>query len=166
MLPLVRQFLPGDYFHHFVVLVTAITMLLSKPTHKEVEIADIILKYFVKEMDPLYEPESMTMNTHSPCHLAQQLRDHGPLWSNSMFPFESTIKEIGYLYCGTRNVGDLIVQRFYLRQQLARSHHSTNKIVDKYAVQLRLRRNRYSSGNTNTVSDNVTFFLPMTQETL
>jgi hypothetical protein len=108
MLPLVRQFLPGDYFHHFVVLVTAITMLLSKPTHKEVEIADIILKYFVKEMDPLYEPESMTMNTHSPCHLAQQLRDHGPLWSNSMFPFESTIKEIGYLYCGTRNVGDLV----------------------------------------------------------
>jgi hypothetical protein len=59
-----------------------------------------------------------------------------------------------------------IVQRFNLRPQLARSHHSTNKIVDIFAVQQRFRRNRYSRGNTITVTDNVTFFLPVTQETL
>ena len=42
----------------------------------------------------------MTMNTHSLSHLAKQVRDNGPLWSNSMFQFENMVKELGYLYSG------------------------------------------------------------------
>ena len=54
ILPVVRHFLPTDYFNHFALLVTAITMLLSQPTHSEVCLADMLLEYFVKEMQPLY----------------------------------------------------------------------------------------------------------------
>lgn len=54
MLPLVRPFLPADYFHHSAVLVTAITILLSEPTHSQVDLAHILLRYFVKELEPLY----------------------------------------------------------------------------------------------------------------
>ena len=50
----------------------------------------------------------MTMNVHSLCHLAQQVKDNGPLWSNSMFPFENMVKELGYLYSGTKNTGDQV----------------------------------------------------------
>jgi hypothetical protein len=112
MLPVVRHFLPTDYFSHFALLVTAITMLLSQPTHTEVRLADMLLEYFVKEMQPLYGISAMTINVHSLCHLAEQVDDSGPLWSNSMFPFENMVKELGYLYSGTRNTGDQIVQNF------------------------------------------------------
>ena len=51
---------------------------------------------------------AVTMNVHSLCHLAQQVKDNGPLWSNSMFPFENMVKELGYLYSGTKNTGDQV----------------------------------------------------------
>ena len=128
MLPLLLSYLPVDYFHHFALLVTAVTMLLSQPTDNDIRLADMLLLYFVKEMEPLYGyPYShcsaqkftsvalfccyiigisaMTINTHSLCHLATQVQDSGPLWANSMFPFENMVKELGYLYCGTRNTG-------------------------------------------------------------
>ena len=96
-LPLVRHYLPVDHFHYFAVLVTAITILLSEPTYTDVDMANMLLRYFVKEMEPLYGQllcqcifqskfyncpvgiRAMTMNTHSLSHLAKQVRDNGPL---------------------------------------------------------------------------------------
>lgn len=114
MLPLVRPYLPSDYFSHFALLVTAITILLSDASLHDVQLAGILLKYFVQEMEPLYGQtvvtvqslhvyyisgvfigcNAMTINVHSLCHLSQQVLDHGPLWTNSMFSFENTVKEI------------------------------------------------------------------------
>ena len=48
----------------------------------------------------------MTMNVHSLTHLSEQVLNTGPWWCNSMFPFENMLKKIGYLYSGTKNVGD------------------------------------------------------------
>jgi hypothetical protein len=53
MLPVVCQYLPVNHFYHFAVLVTAITMLLPDPTCADVDIANVLLQYFVKEMEPL-----------------------------------------------------------------------------------------------------------------
>jgi hypothetical protein len=66
----------------------------------------------------------------------------------------------------TKNTGDQIVEKFQFRQLLGRSRHSSNEIIDRFAVQLRLRRNRYLRDNTVKVSNDVTLFLPMEQETL
>jgi hypothetical protein len=60
-----------------------------------------------------------------------------------MFPFENMVKELGYLYSGTNNTGDEIVEKIQVRQLLGSSRHSSNEIIDRFAVQLRLRRNRY-----------------------
>ena len=54
ILPVVRQFLPPDYFLHFSLLVEAITTLLLNPSKKEVRFAGLLLSYFVKEMEQLY----------------------------------------------------------------------------------------------------------------
>jgi hypothetical protein len=111
-------------------------------------------------------PSAMIMNTHNLCHLAKQVQDHGPLWSNSMFPFENMIKEIGYLHCGTRNIGDQVIEKFHHRQELARCQHTSSEVIDKFTVQLRLRRNRYVRDNTVTITDDVKYFLPMPQDLL
>jgi hypothetical protein len=108
MLPILRYFLPVDHFHHFAVLVTAINILLSEPTHKDMDIAHVLLQYFVKEMESLYGARAMTINIHSLCHLAKQVKESGPLWSKSMLAFENMVKEIGHLYSGTRYISDQV----------------------------------------------------------
>ena len=77
------------------------------------------------------------------------------------------------------------MRKFQFRQQLARSHHSSNEIIEKFAVQLRLRRNPsvrwvqttnellehgvmsiFFRDNTIKVTEDVLYFLPMAQEML
>ncbi|XP_062509415.1 uncharacterized protein LOC134185597 isoform X2 [Corticium candelabrum] len=82
------------------------------------------------------------------------------------FPFENMLKAIGYLYSGTRNVGDQIVDNFLLRQQLSRCKLSLDDVIDNFTVNLRLRRHRSVRKNTLQVAPNIDFFLPMAQESL
>ena len=48
------------------------------------------------------------MNVHSLTHLSSQVKELGPLWTNSMFSFENMMKEMGRLFCGTRGVADQV----------------------------------------------------------
>ncbi|XP_062509407.1 uncharacterized protein LOC134185597 isoform X1 [Corticium candelabrum] len=85
MLPLVQPYLPVDHFHHFAILITAITILLSESTENEIKLAGILLDFFVYKMESLYGFSAMTMNVHSLTHLSQQVSNTGPLWCNSIF---------------------------------------------------------------------------------
>ena len=50
----------------------------------------------------------MTMTVHSLQHLETHVIENGPLWANSLFPFENMVKEIGHLYSGTRHIRDQV----------------------------------------------------------
>ena len=45
-----------------------------------------------------------TFNVHQLLHLAEVVRDLGPLWSNSCFPFEDYNGDLRELFHGTKNV--------------------------------------------------------------
>ena len=45
-----------------------------------------------------------TFNVHQLLHLAEVVRDLGPLWSNSCFPFEDYNGDLRDLFHGTKNV--------------------------------------------------------------
>jgi hypothetical protein len=57
--------LPVDHFHLFAVLVNAITIFLSEPTHKDVDIVHVLCSILSKIMKPLYGARAMTINIHS-----------------------------------------------------------------------------------------------------
>ena len=46
----------------------------------------------------------MTMNVHNLRHLPQVVRNLGPLWSHSCFPFESANGDMLKLFCGSQAV--------------------------------------------------------------
>ena len=50
----------------------------------------------------------MTMTVHSLQHLERQVIENGPLWANSLFPFEHMVKEIDHLYSETRHIGEQV----------------------------------------------------------
>jgi len=48
------------------------------------------------------------MNVHLLCHLVLQVRNWGPLWSYSCFPFESVNGVIRKLFHGTRDMSEQV----------------------------------------------------------
>jgi len=88
-LPLLSGMLPGQYFNHWMHLVSAIYLLLQPKVSDDcLSKAERSLGLFVSQFVGLYGLEHMTYNVHCLLHLAGTVRRCGPLWACSMFPFE------------------------------------------------------------------------------
>ena len=57
--------------------------------------------------DRLYGPKFITFNVHQLLHLPQSVRQWGPLWAHSVFPFEDWNGRLLKFRGGTRAVGHL-----------------------------------------------------------
>ena len=88
-LPLLRGMLPGQYFNHWMHLVSSIYLLLQPEVSAGcLSTAERSLGMFVSQFVGLYGLEHMTYNVHCLLHLTATVRRCGPLWACSMFPFE------------------------------------------------------------------------------
>lgn len=89
-LPILSSVLPPLYFHHYSLLVCAMHILLqSKLARAQIKAAEIMLRDFYKMLPELYGQKSCTLNAHCLTHLAKYVRLWGPLWTHSLFGFES-----------------------------------------------------------------------------
>lgn len=90
----VRCCLPGcldkKFIDNFELLSSAIYILLGeKITSEDIRQAEIKLQNFVESFEALYGKHSVTMNIHLMKHIAEGVRQSGPLWCQSAFSFES-----------------------------------------------------------------------------
>lgn len=89
-LPLLEKVLAPLYFHHYSLFVCAIHILLqSKVSEVQVKAAEIMPSDFYSLLSELYGINSCTLNSHSLIHLTYYVRQWGPLWTQSLFGFES-----------------------------------------------------------------------------
>ena len=97
--------LPQEHYTHFIFLSEAIFILLGDSiTYKELEQAERLLQHFCLMFSALYSEGKETINVHSLLHLADGVRNLGPLWTHSCFPFESYNGNLLKLFHGTQNV--------------------------------------------------------------
>ena len=100
--------LPQEHYTHFIflsILSRAIFILLGDSiTYKELEHAERLLQHFCLMFSALYSEGKETINVHSLLHLADDVRNLGPLWTHSCFPFESYNGNLLKLFHGTQNV--------------------------------------------------------------
>ena len=123
-LPLLKQFLPPEYFLHHCLLVTAVKLLCEdEVTENQVSIASQMFQSYTRLLPKMFNVTEATYNLHSLAHLPQQVRNHGPLIINSSFVFESMLAHLKRLYHGTRGIPDQIIR------QLAIAQHATEHIV-------------------------------------
>ena len=114
-LPLLIGSLPPLYIHHFALLVCSIHILLQpKISQAGLNIAEMMLKDFVKLIPELYGQKECTLNSHLLVYSAENARVWGPLWVFSAFDYEH---KNGYL------MGHV---------------HSPNKITEQILVSLHL----------------------------
>lgn len=117
--------LPMKYVRLFRLLSSAIYNLLkTQITQEDIDEADHKLKLFVNNFESIFGKAHMVMNTHLLTHIPESVRNLGPLWTHSAFPFERNNGCLLKLINGNKSVLDQISNK-YLYQQFLR-HKSIN----------------------------------------
>jgi hypothetical protein len=110
-LPLLLNYLPSLYWHHFALLVCAMLMMLSDAiTQAMIDAAEQMLSDFYCLMPELHGESSCTHNVHLLSHLAKYVRLWGPLWTHSRFGFESKNGHLKHVFHGKT---DIVHQLFF-----------------------------------------------------
>lgn len=88
--PSLINILPKRFFDHFQLIVSAITRLLRNDiSNATLEECEDDLKAFVSHYQMLYGKKRMVYNVHLLLHIVDCVRFFGPLWTFSLFPYES-----------------------------------------------------------------------------
>lgn len=82
--------LPMKYIDHFQLFSSSIYLLLqTNITLEDISSANDRLNKFANEYQDLYHEHNVTMNLHLLRHIANSVREIGPLWAQSSFTFET-----------------------------------------------------------------------------
>ena len=103
--PVLFGFLPSIYYQHHLLLIEAIYILNSESiSPADIDRCDRIFEHYCFLFATLYGIHNMSINTHSILHLTDVVRDLGPLYIYSCFPYESLNGDIKNLFHGTQAV--------------------------------------------------------------
>ncbi|XP_074114120.1 uncharacterized protein LOC141537173 [Cotesia typhae] len=90
--PYLAGILDEKCFQSYLLLVSSIyTLMTDNISEEDLLLCEINLLQFVRDCQLIYDVNSMTFNLHSLSHVVESVRQSGPLWSSSAFPFESMI---------------------------------------------------------------------------
>lgn len=121
------------YYDHLMLLSSAIFILLkTKISEQDILEAKVKLDNFAECHEKLYGPDHMTMNAHLIKHVSQSVIDIGPLWTQSMFAFETNNGVLAKYVSGTSSVTSQIAEKYILQQGLKFQNKTEEKISDRY----------------------------------
>ena len=107
------------YFKHFLLLVCAVEILRGfSISVDDLNAAEQMLHLFVYEFASLYGLPNMSYNVHQLSHLSDTVRQWGPLWTTSTFPFESGNGLLMKLFHGTRGLPLQVSRKFIIFRNL------------------------------------------------
>lgn len=90
---------------HFMLFSKAIfTLCLTNVTLSLVAHAEQLLLHFCVKFGKLCSERYQTANWHSLLQMPEDVRNLGPLWTHSTFPFENLNGELLKLFHGTQNI--------------------------------------------------------------
>ncbi|KAE8738509.1 hypothetical protein FOCC_FOCC016017 [Frankliniella occidentalis] len=137
-LPAFQKFLPPKYFQHWMLLVAAIYLLLKEDiSSNELDMADAMLRCFVRDLGKLYHNKFYTYNIHNLLHVTLLVKRWGPLWATSAFDFESYNGFITSHVHGTKHLGKELLNNIKIIQSLTVLENSLERLGrPKVKVQL------------------------------
>lgn len=87
-----ENILPENYYSHLKQLVFAMHIGENRQiTEKKLDEMHVLLQYHVNQFKILYGTRHLVNNIHSLIHLAESVRDYGPLQGYSTFNYESVL---------------------------------------------------------------------------
>lgn len=118
-LPVLNDILDRERFLHYALLVQAIFILLKFGSSEcDLQKADKMLLHFCDKFRTLYDQSFVTLNVHQLVHLVDNVRQLGPVYSHSCFPFEDKNGLLLKMVRGTQNIDQQIVTGISFVQKL------------------------------------------------
>jgi hypothetical protein len=115
----VQGILHENYLLHYSAFVQAVHCLNGNSIDgSSLQQAEQLLTYFVMTFPVLYGERFQTLNLHSLLHLSDCVRNLGPIWAYSCFPFETANGDVTKLFHGTQHVDMQIVSSVNIIQKL------------------------------------------------
>ena len=96
----------------FSLFFAVYTLLQDEIKTGDIDLAERALKRFTVDFKKLYGTCHMTFNVHLMTHLAASVRNWGPLWATSTFPFEAYNGTLLTFFNGTTHVPIQMANRF------------------------------------------------------
>ncbi|CAC5361428.1 unnamed protein product [Mytilus coruscus] len=117
--PVLHGILDRERWSHYLLLVNAMHVLLKYgSTDEEVNEAELYLLEFCKNFPRLYNGCYMRLNIHQLLHLADCVRNLGPLYTHSCFSSEDKNGALIRMIRGTQNIDSQIVTGVSFLQKL------------------------------------------------
>ena len=114
-----KDVLPVKYFNHWMLLVISLHLLCQDVVSPEnMSTAEVSLHKFVILVENLYGIEHVSYNVHQMIHLANAVKQWGPLWSSSAFLFENNNGNLLKLFHGTKHVSQQVCKSYLLQKLL------------------------------------------------
>ena len=158
-LPVLHNVLPLDYWNHYALFAVSIYYLLQQSISEEqLTNSETILKKICSQFETLYGRRYMTANVHNLLHLADCIRELGPLWAYSCSHFESQNGALKSLVHGTQQVAKQIMASFAYRKNLSAAAAETIPETSVYFTafeHLFLDHHHVSKQNCMKVNDNI-----------
>jgi hypothetical protein len=118
-LVILQGILPSRYLNHFFLFVYGIYTLLGDSISDDaISLSEFCLTKFVIQLEELYGLSSCKFNVHCLTHLAQSVKDCGPLWATSTFTFEAHNHVLVNMFHGTQCVPQQITDTFLLKSKV------------------------------------------------
>lgn len=140
-----KGILGQKYLDHFNLLSSSIYKLLTTNISSQ-DIIDVKnnLNIFVKQYQDLYGKEHMTMNVHLLNHLVFCVENLGPLWSQSMFSFESNNSTFSRYVIGSTDIIAQLTSRYMIdkstqRRTYPKRSETFTHLSDKKIIKLSMR---------------------------
>lgn len=150
--------LPQVFLKHLFLFVYGVYSLLGDSIdERTITSAEVSLTKFVIQTEELYGLKRCSFNVHQLVHLAQSVRDCGPLWSSSTFVFESNNHHLHKMFHGTQHVPKQILESFHRGRIISQlSKECLNEETNPAVVNLyRKLRGEKSNGNEEVLSEGV-----------
>lgn len=135
--PCLAGILDDKYTNNFQILSSVVYCLLQTEIDlNALEFLQTRLLKFVFEYENLYDSTAVTMNIHMVTHLVENVKHNGPLWSHSMFAFESINGKLVKYAKGRREILHEIALKYILNLENSESAIKTeNRNKDATVLQ-------------------------------
>ena len=115
--PILIKFGTNSYLQHWILLVGALEILLQDEIPKdELQLADDMLNFFVRDIGKLYRSSDYTYNVHNLLHIVLGTRRWGNPWATSAFMYESSNGSLAKITHATHNQGPELVNNLKIMQ--------------------------------------------------
>lgn len=137
-----KDLVNDDVYHHFLLYFCAIRLLALPYTNEgNVEVADLMLIEFVEKFPIIYGDCSISHNVHNLLHLADCVKQFGPLSSFSAYKFECYMQQLKGNLHNSNKILQQLTNRQMERQALGLTNE-TNKFGE-FSINPKQEKNSY-----------------------